>query len=122
MIYGIGIDLTEKKRIRKLLINHSSRFVERILTCEEQLIYQSFQSFEKKIEFLGGRFSAKESYSKALGTGFNGLSFQDLAILNHTNGNPYFLYHPYKGKSYVSITHTDELVMTEVILVEKNEI
>ncbi len=121
-IYGIGIDLTEKKRVNYLFQRYGDQFVKRILTREENDYFHQFKVLAKQIEFLGGRFSAKESYSKALGTGLGVLSFQDIAILNKPNGKPYFLYHPFKGKGFITISHSKELVITEVILEDKNEI
>nr|WP_317698507.1 4'-phosphopantetheinyl transferase superfamily protein [Xylocopilactobacillus apis] len=79
-------------------------------------------SLKRQVEFLGGRFSVKESYTKALGTGLGSIGFQDIAVLDDTNGKPFFLYQPFQGKSYVSISHTNELVFTEVILEAENEI
>ncbi|BDR58326.1 holo-ACP synthase [Xylocopilactobacillus apicola] len=122
MIYGIGVDITEKNRVYRLMKKFGEKFSERILTKEELEIFQTYQTVEKRVEFLGGRFSAKESYAKAFGTGLGSVGFQDLAILNQANGHPFFLYHPFKGVGYISISHTNELVMTEVILEEKDEI
>lgn len=123
MIYGIGIDLTEKSRIRSLYQRFKDNFSKRILTIEELEVFNDFDSIEKKIEFLSGRFSVKESYAKAMGTGLGSIGFQDIAVLNQVNGKPFFLYHPFKGHGLVSISHTKDLVITEVILEkEKNEI
>ena len=46
---------------------------------------------ENKINYFSKRFAAKESLSKAIGTGFrNGLNFNDISILNDKYGKPYY--------------------------------
>lgn len=118
-IFGIGVDLTEKSRICQLFQTYGARFVNRILTPEENQCFRQFTTLAKQVEFLGGRFSAKESYSKAYGTGLGPIGFQDMAILNLKNGKPYFLYQPFSGRGLVTISHSSELVITEVILEKK---
>lgn len=117
VIQGIGIDVTEIKRIQKAQERHSS-FAIKILTPAE-FVYFSKMSGHRKMEYLAGRFSAKESYSKAYGTGIGKkVGFQEIEILNdEKNGRPFITKHPLKkGKAHISISHTDTLVMTEVIL------
>ncbi|EJF01977.1 holo-ACP synthase [Liquorilactobacillus mali] len=117
VIQGIGIDITEITRIQKAQERHKN-FAAKILTAAE------FECFEKmsnrrKNEYLAGRFSAKESYSKAYGTGIgNKVSFQEVEILNdEKSGRPIITKQPLKsGKAHISISHTDKLVMTEVII------
>lgn len=79
MIYGIGLDITELKRIAAMAARQK-RFAERILTPGELDQYHEL-SEKRKIEFLAGRFAAKEAFSKAFGTGIGKqLSFQDIEI------------------------------------------
>ena len=86
MIKGVGMDLVELERIRELL---SDRFIERILSEKEMKEYQNLAHEQVKLEFIGGRFAAKEAISKALGTGIgNGVSFQDIEIFNNSKGAP----------------------------------
>lgn len=120
MIYGIGIDITEIARIRKIRLKGDA-FAKKVLTEHEFLVYHGLRD-KRQDEFLAGRFSAKESYSKALGTGIgHKVSFQDLEIIDNQRGKPELLKHPYFNElnAFVSISHTDELVMTEVILEKK---
>ncbi|REB07766.1 holo-ACP synthase [Sporosarcina sp. BI001-red] len=115
MISGIGLDITELDRIAEL-DNKSDKFRNRILTTEEQQYYQKL-SGHRRVEFLAGRFAAKEAYAKALGTGIGPTcSFLDIAILPNEKGAP-FLY--FKGKAvdgFVSITHTKKVAAAQVIL------
>ena len=83
-------------------------------------IFTFFNCYDS--EYFAGRFSAKESYGKALGTGIGKeVSFQGVEILNDALGNPYVNSHPKQDEliAHVSISHTDTCVMTEVILESK---
>lgn len=118
MVTGIGIDITEINRIETLIATHQ-HFLSKVLTPEELASYQK-RTGQHRLEFAAGRFSAKEAYSKAFGTGIGcAVNFLDICILNNENGQPYFLYQPYEGTALISISHTDTLVMTQVLLEEK---
>lgn len=115
MIVGIGIDITEIGRVRSA-VKKNPRFLDKVLTNEE-LAQTSKMNEKRKMEYAAGRFSAKESYSKALGSGLGSkVQFSDLAIVDNENGKPEFLRHPFDGKAHISISHTKDLVVTEVIL------
>lgn len=88
MIYGLGHDIIEIKRIRVLLQGNShSRFIARILTEKERSTYESSGSYQA--EFTAGRFAAKEAIAKAFGTGIGKyISFQDLEVLPSPCGKP----------------------------------
>ena len=58
MIHGIGIDLIEIDRIKKLLRN-KRQVSKRILTQEEEQQFHSFKSEKRKLEFLSGRFNQR---------------------------------------------------------------
>lgn len=44
------------------------------------------------------------------------VKFHDLTIINNEDGKPIVSHHPFDGNAFVSISHTDEIVVTEVIL------
>ncbi|CAH0416737.1 holo-ACP synthase [Periweissella fabaria] len=115
MIYGLGIDLADIDRVWDLTVR-KPEFMAKFLTPREQSELTKFKGMHAA-EFVAGRWSAKEAYSKAFGTGIGReLSFLDLEIINNEVGQPVFTKHPFTGRAHVSITHTDKLVMTEVIL------
>lgn len=115
MIYGMGIDLADIDRVWDLTVR-KPEFIAKFLTPREQTELAKFKGMHAA-EFVAGRWSAKEAYSKALGTGIGReLSFLDLELINDSMGRPVFTKHPFVGRVHVSITHTDKLVMTEVIL------
>ena len=85
-ILGIGVDIIKNKRIEKSIRN--KRFIQRIFNKEEIDI---FTKEKIKKSFYAKRFAAKESFSKALGTGFRKeLNFKDIIILNNKLGKPFF--------------------------------
>ena len=87
-IIGIGVDIVENNRFKKLI--KKKKFINRICSFKE---IQNFKKQNKKISYLSKRFSAKEAFVKALGSGFrNKLCFNDISILNDKSGKPYFLF------------------------------
>lgn len=115
MITGIGIDVTEINRMMKHI--HDEAFISRILTPEERKQYSPLGT-KRKAEFLAGRFSAKEAYAKAKGTGLGAnLSFQDLTVLNNSLGCPVLKDRTSPGTAiHVSITHTGTLAASVAII------
>ena len=84
-IFGVGTDIVSVERIKKSLknVNFLSRVFnsKEILKCKKKV--SSFNCYAK-------RFAAKEAFSKALGTGIsNGISFNEIIILNKKSGKPY---------------------------------
>ena len=62
MIIGIGCDICQISRFK----DNYEKLAKRLLTENEYAIYSDFTSEKRKIEFLAGRFSAKEAVVKAL--------------------------------------------------------
>jgi holo-[acyl-carrier protein] synthase len=114
MIQGLGIDITEIERVWQVSLR-TKGFIQRVLTPAEITVYNQYTGQRQK-EFLAGRFSAKEAFSKAMGTGIGKVKFQDLTVLNDEQGQPYIEQQLYSGKVLISISHTDDYVLTEVIL------
>lgn len=115
MIIGTGIDLTEIERIRQMLDQHP-KMLAKILTPAERDQYDQRRG-QAQIEYLAGRFSLKESFGKALGTGIGThFSFQDASFLDDKLGKPYVVQTICAGPVHVSVTHTAQLVMTQVII------
>ena len=83
---GIGVDIIENSRIKPLLKNKN--FITRTFSRQEILISKKNIN---KINFFSKRFAAKESFAKALGTGFrDNLNFKDIEIMNDKFGKPYY--------------------------------
>ena len=119
MIVGHGIDIEELASIQNA-VEKREGFARRVLTDKEMERFSSLKG-RRQFEYLAGRWSAKEAFSKAMGTGIGKLSFQDLEILNNERGAPYFSKSPFSGKVWLSISHTDQFVTASVILEEDYE-
>jgi len=117
MIIGIGTDIVYLPRIRKALEKFGEKFYKKIFTEKELKKYT--------VEEIGGKFSAKESFVKALGTGFKGISLKDVEVLNDKEGKPYILLNMvikekfFKEdlvKIHLSISHQKDYAVSCVIL------
>ena len=92
MIYGIGIDVVEPHRIARLLDKFGERFARRVLTTRE---WPAFQKTRNPVLFVANRFSAKEAFSKAMGTGFRyPVTLQCISIVPNRLGKPGLEFHP----------------------------
>ena len=121
MIYGIGTDIVEITRIEKVNLE---RLIRRILTKREQ---QHLPVHPKqRIQFVAGRFAAKEALAKALGTGIgSAFSFQDAEIIPNPKGKPEVklsstledrFEEPKWLTVHLSISHTDQVAMAMVVI------
>ena len=85
-IFGIGIDIVNIKRMKKILKNNGSRFKNKIFS-ENEINY-----CEKKRDpgpFYAKRFAAKEAFTKALGTGIRkDINLKNIIIFNDVYGKP----------------------------------
>ena len=113
MIYGIGIDIVETKRVARLLEKYGERFARRVLTERE---WPAYERTKKPVLFIANRFSAKEAFSKAMGTGFRyPVTLQCISIVQNRAGKPGLEFHPNlaalvksRGISGHHVTITDE--------------
>ncbi|MFD3450448.1 holo-ACP synthase [Microbacteriaceae bacterium 4G12] len=114
MIIGTGIDIIELERIEKLL-ETQPKFLERILTKRELEAVERLGG-QRKVEFVAGRFAAKEAYSKAMGTGIGKeVSFVDIEIMNDERGKP-VISAPSSHILHVSISHSRQFAVAQVII------
>jgi len=92
MIYGIGIDVIEPQRVARLLEKYGERFAHRVLTPLE---WPGYLKTVRPVLFLANRFSAKEAFSKAMGTGFRyPVTLQCISVVQNRAGKPGFEFHP----------------------------
>jgi len=88
-IFGIGTDIIEVGRIKKLLEKNNG-FKEKIFTSNE-IVY--CEKFILKEQNYAARYAAKEALFKALGTGWRyGMAFNEIEILNDDLGKPSFVF------------------------------
>tara|TARA_B100000900_G_C20268513_1_gene588989 strand:- start:119 stop:523 length:405 start_codon:yes stop_codon:yes gene_type:complete len=87
MIYGIGTDLINSKRVEKLLKKFGNKFLFKIFSYDE--INNSKSSFNKSLYF-SKRFAGKEAFWKAISPNKdNTLRFNEIEILSNDRGKPY---------------------------------
>ena len=86
MILGIGSDITDVRRIEKVIARHGERFIARIFTEKERA---RAERKKKRVETYAKRFAAKEACAKALGTGMRGgVWWRDMGVVNLSSGRP----------------------------------
>ena len=86
MILGIGSDITDVRRIEKVIERHGERFLARIFTEKERA---RAERKKKRTETYAKRFAAKEACAKALGTGMRGgVWWRDMGVVNLPSGRP----------------------------------
>ena len=96
MIYGIGTDICDIRRIRASLERHGERFVIKILSDDELKTWQARSARwpERGVSYLATRFSAKEAFSKAIGTGMRmPMTWRNCEIANAASGKPEIILH-----------------------------
>ncbi|MDS1003686.1 holo-ACP synthase [Clostridium sporogenes] len=122
MIYGIGTDITEIKRIEKATTRNKN-FINKLFTKDEVELWKK-KNFN--LWFIAGRFAAKEAISKALGTGIRGFNFKDIEIINNELGKPEVVLKPKAEeiikkisknyKIHLSISHEKEYAIAYALL------
>ena len=86
-ILGMGIDIVENYRVKKILLKKKYNFKKKIFTLNE-VAYCEKKS--NSISCYSKRFAAKEAFVKALGIGFRkNINFKDIEVVNNTYGKPY---------------------------------
>ncbi len=96
MIYGIGTDICDVRRIRASLARHGERFAQKILSDAEFATWQARSARwpERGVRYLATRFSAKEAFSKAIGLGMTmPMSWRLCEVGNLPSGQPTVVLH-----------------------------
>ena len=96
MIYGIGTDVCDVRRVRASLARHGERFALKILSDAEFKTWQqrSTRWPERGVRYLATRFSAKEAFSKAVGMGMRRpMTWRHCEIAKAPSGQPHIVLH-----------------------------
>ncbi|MEO8431598.1 MAG: holo-ACP synthase [Acidobacteriota bacterium] len=119
----LGLDLTPVSRVAEVLDRFGERFLRRIFVEGEIHRRRHPRAFA---EHVAGRFAAKEAAMKALGTGWRGVAFREIAVRRDPRGKPRL---EFSGRALararalgvteteISITHTADLAAAVVVLV-----
>jgi holo-[acyl-carrier protein] synthase len=86
MILGLGSDISDVRRVAKVVERHGDRFLGRVFTDTERA---RADRRKNRIETYAKRFAAKEACAKALGTGIrSGVWWRDMGVVNMPSGRP----------------------------------
>src|SRR6185437_13221550 len=86
MIFGIGVDVLEVKRIGETLERYGDHFIDRLLMPQERA---QLAMTQRRVRFVAMRFAAKEAIVKAMGTGFShGVWIRDVGVVQNSWGKP----------------------------------
>lgn len=127
MIYGIGTDICDIRRIRKSVERHGDRFAERILGPQELKVWRTraLRWPERGLRYLATRFSAKEAFSKAIGLGMvSPMAWSLCEIVNQPGGKPAIVLHgalqawfdARKLRAHVTVTDETDYAATFVVV------
>ncbi len=130
MIYGIGTDICDVRRIRASLARHGERFARKVLSEAEYATWQARSARwpERGVRYLATRFSAKEAFSKAVGLGMRmPMTWRTCEITNLPSGKPTIVLHGELKRWFeaqglsaqVSVTDESDYAASFVV-VEKN--
>ncbi len=110
---NIGIDIARNDRFKKYINNNN--FLTRVLSNWELKKFNSMNNQNSKIEFLAGRFSAKESIVKASN---KELYFSKISIENTNTGKPMVIYDGVSLENVlISISHEREYTVSFSIII-----
>lgn len=113
-IYGIGIDIVEVSRIKKIVKNHKN-FLTKFFSQQE---IDYCLKYKNKYERIAARFSAKEAAIKSISD--KTISFKRIEILNELSGKPLLSIKGLKKFSFLlSISHTKKYACAVCISFKK---
>ena len=125
MIFGIGVDVLETRRIGETLERFGERFLAHLLMPAERAQLARTARPER---FVAMRFAAKEAIVKALGTGFaHGVWIRDVGVVQNAWGKPEVVYSPRGeelrkalgvGEGHVTLTDESGLVVAVAVLMK----
>ena len=96
MIYGIGTDICDIRRIQASLDKHGDRFAAKVLSDAEFATWKARSARwpARGVRYLATRFSAKEAFSKAIGLGMRmPMTWKLCEIANLKSGKPSIVLH-----------------------------
>jgi holo-[acyl-carrier protein] synthase len=91
MIFGIGTDICDVRRVAAIVGRRGERFAEKVLGPHEIEVYRMRRSKveERGLRYLATRFSAKEAFSKAIGLGMRmPMTWRGCEVVKAPSGKP----------------------------------
>ena len=131
MIFGVGTDICDVRRIRAVLARRGDAFAERVLGAHEIEVFRArrAQFEERGVRYLATRFSAKEAFSKAIGLGMRTpMTWRGCEVAKRASGKPEIRLHGALAEwfaarrltAHVSVSDEAEYAATFVV-VEQQE-
>ena len=96
MIFGIGTDICDIRRLRETLARRGDRFARRVLGESELAVFHArrARSEVRGVAYLATRFSAKEAFSKAIGLGMRmPMTWRACEVVKARSGKPEIVLH-----------------------------
>jgi len=132
MVYGIGTDVCDVRRIRASLDKHGDRFALKILSEAELATWRSRSARwpERGVRYLATRFSAKEAFSKAVGMGMRmPMTWRSCEVSKLPSGQPVIVLHGALKEwfdarglvAHVSVTDETDYAASFVVVERKQE-
>ena len=132
MIYGVGTDICDVRRIAETLARRGDRFAERVLGPHEIEVFRARRAKveSRGISYLATRFSAKEAFSKAIGTGLHmPMHWRACEIVKAASGKPQIRLHgelaawfeANRLRAHVSITDETDYAASFVVVEQSEE-
>lgn len=91
MIYGIGTDICDIRRIVTIVARRGEHFAEKVLGPHEIAVFRArlARVEGRGVRYLATRFSAKEAFAKAIGLGMRmPMTWRDCEVVNAASGKP----------------------------------
>jgi len=120
-VIGLGVDILEVKRIKKIFNKRKDAFIKRIYTQEE---IKYCENKKRSIESFAVRFSAKEAFIKAIESDYN-ITYKEIEVAKKESKKPTIIL---SGKALqaaeeknvteilVSLSHEKNYVIANIIL------
>ena len=132
MIYGVGTDICDVRRIAASLARRGDRFAERVLGPHEIEVFRARRAKveSRGISYLATRFSAKEAFSKAIGMGMHlPMTWRACEVVKAPSGKPQIRLHgdlaawfeANRLRAHVSITDETDYAASFVVVEQSEE-
>ena len=132
MIYGVGTDICDVRRIAASLARRGERFAERVLGPHEIEVFRARRAKveSRGISYLATRFSAKEAFSKAIGMGMHlPMTWRACEVVKASSGKPQIRLHgelaawfeANRLRAHVSITDETDYAASFVVVEQSEE-
>lgn len=125
MIFGIGVDVLEAKRVAHTLERYGDRFTDHLLMPLER---EQLANTRRPERFIAMHFAAKEAIVKAMGTGFaHGVWIRDVGVVQNSWGKPEVVYSERGervrhglgiGEGHVTLTDEAGLIVAVAVLMK----